>query len=255
MRDDLLDAEAAVEWAVTQIPLMQDGFIRWQRSNPYNVVQERDPDTGRDIAVTYDQPFPPIFNAWAGAIINSLRSSLDLLAAALATRNGGKPSHETHFPIFASDHEMIDPVDGIEGKKWLSKPERAAIKALKPYKGGDHTLWPLHRLDILRKHERLLSTSPDVKGFLMIGRHMHVGGTKAIKRLQNKTVLLNLSPGEILNATQGNTLLATFITFREPTLGLADEEVATVLRKFAGRVSEIVKLFTPDKRSPEKNYR
>jgi hypothetical protein len=138
---------------------------------------------------------------------------------------------------------MIDPLEGIEGKKWLSTSERVAIKALKPYHGGDETLWPLHRLDILRKHERLLSTSPDVKGFLMIGRHMHVGGTKAIKRVGNKTVLLNLSPGEILNATQGNTLLATFITFREATLGLDDEEVVTILRKFAGRVAEIIRLF------------
>jgi len=44
---------------------------------------------------------------------------------------------------------MIDPLHGIEGKKWLSKGEQAMIKALKPYKGGDHTLWPLHQLDIL----------------------------------------------------------------------------------------------------------
>jgi hypothetical protein len=243
MRDDLLDAQAAIDWAVTQIPLLQQGFIEWQRRNPCRVVQERDPDTGEDIAVTYDQPFPLTFNAWTGAIINSLRSSLDLLAAALAARNSVIPNHETHFPIFRSLHDMIDPLEGIEGKKWLSHSERSAVKALKPYDGGDDTLWPLHRLDILRKHERLLSTRPDVKGFLMIGRHMHVGGTKALKRLENKTVLLNLSPGEVLNATQGNTLLATFITFREPTLGLDDEEVAVILRKFATRAAEIIMLF------------
>jgi hypothetical protein len=243
MQNDLLDAQAAVDWAVAQIPLLQQGFIEWQRRNPYSVIQERDANTGENFAVTYDQPFPLSFNAWTGAIINSLRSSLDLLAAALAARNGIVPNYQTHFPIFRSLHDMIDPLDGIEGKKWLAKRERAAIKALKPYNGGDDTLWPLHRLDILRKHERLLSTSPDVKGFLMIGRHMHVGGTKAIKRLENKTVLLNLRPGEALNATQGNILLATFITFREPTLGLDDEEVVTILRKFAGRVGEIISRF------------
>jgi hypothetical protein len=76
-----------------------------------------------------------------------------------------------------------------------------------------------------------------------MGRHMHVGGTKAIKRLENKTVLLGLARGEILNATQGNTLLATFITFREPSLGLNDEEVATLLRKFATRVTEVIARF------------
>jgi hypothetical protein len=119
---------------------------------------------------------------------------------------------------------MIEPKDGIEGKKWPAKGERAAIKALKPYNGGDDTLWPLHRLDILPKPERLLSTTPDVKGFLRIGRYTRVGGTKAIKRLENKTVLFQLPPGEILNATQGNTLLAPFITFWEPSVGLDDQE-------------------------------
>jgi hypothetical protein len=101
MRDDLLDAQAAVDWAAPQIPLLQQGFLDWQRRNPYRVVQERDTDTGQDVAVTYDQPFPLTFNAWAGSIINSLRSGLDLLAASLAARNSVKPSHKTHFPIFS----------------------------------------------------------------------------------------------------------------------------------------------------------
>ena len=244
MRDDLADASASINWAATQIPLLQQGFTDWQRSNPYRVIQERDSDSGNDVAVVYDQSFPLTFNAWVGAIINSVRSSLDILAAALAIRNGIKPDQRTHFPIFGSMQDMIDPLDGIEGKKWLSQSERATIKSLNPYHGGDDTIWPLHRLDIHRKHERLISVQPDVGGFLMIGRrHMHVGGAKAIKRLENKTVLLKLSPGEILDATQGNALLAVFVTFNETALGLADQEVATTLRKFATRVAEIVAMF------------
>jgi hypothetical protein len=243
MRTDLLDAQSAVNWAVAQIQLQQ-GFIDWQRANPYEVVQEIDPGTGDNIAVTYDQPFPLEFNAWVGAIINSLRSSLDLLAATLATRNGKKPCQETHFPVFRSIQDMIDPLEGLKSKKWLSASERATIKTLKPYEGGNDTIWPLHRLDILRKHERLIKAQPDVAGFLMLGaRHIHVGGTKAIKRMENKTILLNLPPGETLYATQGNTLLAVFITFREIGIGLDDQEVATVLRRFVERVGEIIKLF------------
>jgi hypothetical protein len=41
MRDDLLDAQAAVDWAVAQIPLLQQDFIEWQRRNPYSVVQSK----------------------------------------------------------------------------------------------------------------------------------------------------------------------------------------------------------------------
>jgi hypothetical protein len=241
MRDDLLDAQAALKWADTQIPLLQQGFIEWVRANPYSVVEEPHSDGGGNAAVVYDQPFPLTFNAWAGAIINSLRSSLDLIAAALADRNGHKPNADTHFPIFRCLLDFIDPLTGIEGKKWLSARERAAIKTFKPYGGGDAVLWPLHHLDVLRKHQRLLVARPSVDGYLMVGsRHMTVGGAKAIERLENKTILFHLAPGERLNATQGNTLLAVFVTFNEAAAGLANHEVAAVLRDFAMRVTDIL---------------
>jgi len=240
MRDDLLGAQAAVDWAESQIPLLQEGFVAWQRRNPYPVVEEPHPDGLGNAAVVYDQPFPLEINAWVGAIIGSIRSSLDLVTAALAARHGKNPSTDTHFPIYRSLHDFIDPLTGIESKKWLSERERAAIKSFKPYNGGDDVLWPLHRLDIARKHERLVNASPDVSGYMMIGRHIAIGGAKAIERLENKTVLRRLQPGERLYAAQGNTLLAVFITFNEAAVGLVDEEVATTLRRFAARVREII---------------
>jgi hypothetical protein len=233
MRDDPLDAQAALDWANTQIPLLQQGFINWQRTNPYPVVQEPHTDGRSDAAIVYDQPFPLTFNAWVGAIINSMRSGLDLVAAALARRNGKNPDADTHFPIFRSLHDLIDPLTGIEGKKWLSPRERAAIKAFKPYKGGDEALWPLHHLDILRKHKRLVVARPDVTGYFMVANQMRVGGAPAVGRLENKTIPFRLRPGEILNATQGNTLLAVYVTFSEATLGVANPEVAAVLRGFS----------------------
>lgn len=240
MRADLLDAQASVDWAETQIPLLQEGFVAWQRRNPYSVVQEPHPDGNGDAMVVYDQPFPLEINAWVGAIIGSMRSSLDLLAAALAVRSRVKPSTDTHFPIYRSDHDFIDPLGGIESKKWLGQREMAAVKSFKPYHGGDTVLWPLHRLDIARKHERLISARPDVSGYFMLGSHMVVGGAKAIERVENKTILRRVEPGERLYVTQGNTLLAVFITFNEAALGLANEEVATTLRRFAARVREII---------------
>jgi hypothetical protein len=128
MRDDLLDAQASINWAVSQIPLFQIEFLTWQRGNPYRIVQEHDPDGGGDFVVAYQQtPLPRTLNAWVGAIINSLRSSLDLLTAAPAMRNRKKPSSKTHFPIFASIQAMLDPLHGLESKKWLSQSERATI--------------------------------------------------------------------------------------------------------------------------------
>jgi hypothetical protein len=241
MHSDLLDAEATIEWADSQIPLFQQEFINWQRANPYPVIEEMYPDGSGLAAVVYDQPFPLTANAWVGAIINGLRSGLDLIAAALAVRNGKKPDTDTHFPIYRSIHDFIDPKTGIESKKWLSIGERAAIKALKPYEGGDATLWPLHRLDILRKHQRLIVARPEVAGYHMAGvRRIAVAERPVIERLENKTVLFRLKPGERLYATQGNTLLNVRIFFDETALGPLKYEVPMVLKQFSIRVSEIL---------------
>ena len=172
MRDDLLDAQAAVDWAVAQIPLIQQALIEWQRGDPYIISREGDPDGVGDIVVAVQKiPLPLTFNAWFGSTFNSLRSALDLLAACLVKRNGEKTNPYRHFPIFDSLYDMIDPARGIdskERKKWLSQSERAAIKALKPYKGGNTTIWTLHEIDIVRKHERLISTAPRVLGYMIV---------------------------------------------------------------------------------------
>ena len=61
------------------------------------------PQTGKKAMVAREkEPIPLIINAEVGAIINSLRSGLDLVAAALAARNGMAPSDKTHFPVYRS---------------------------------------------------------------------------------------------------------------------------------------------------------
>ena len=139
----------------------------WSANRPYEITAETDSKTGEHtLAAVLTKPLAPILNAELGVIVNSTRAALDILAASLAQRNDKKPDAGTHFPIFASEQCMIDPLHGIEGKKWLIKAERATIKALKPYEGGDHTIWPLHHLDVVRKHERLIKAIPDVSGFM-----------------------------------------------------------------------------------------
>lgn len=89
---------------------------------------------------------------------------------------------------------MIDPLAGIEGKRWLSKRERATIKSLKPYPGGDDAIWPLHRLDILRKHHRLIAVQPDIRGFCWASGdgarpQLIWGGGIGMERRENNAIL------------------------------------------------------------------
>ena len=196
MQDDLLDAYATLDWAEAQIPLMHQRFIDWSRNDPYEIAEETDPETGDNLVIAIPTRTPDLtFSAETGAIINAIRSSLDLLAASLARRNGVKPSANTHFPIVRNFPDFIDPLKGIEGKKWLSATEIAAIKALKPYEGGDKLLWPFHHLDTLRKHERLVDINPMISAYSLSGWGLR--GQPEWRRLQDKTILFRILAADL----------------------------------------------------------
>jgi hypothetical protein len=245
MRDDLLEAEASVQWAEAQMGMVQAAFLEWQRSNPYKIVPERDAETGHDLAVAIRRvTFPLTVTAGVGSVINSCRTSLDLLAATLARRNGVKPTSKHHFPVRKLEGEFVNIMQDIEGKGWLTAPEIQKIKALKPYKGGDDAIWPMHALDILRKHERLVSASADIRAFQMLGsRNVAVGGESIIKRLEDKTVLCRMPPEEVRRLTHGNTLLVVDILLNESAIGLTDEPARPTLSRFARRAREVIALF------------
>jgi hypothetical protein len=59
------------------------------------------------------RPFPLLTNAEAGVIINSLRSSLDILAVALAEQNGHVASEDVYFPIANNVLDLIDPCTAL----------------------------------------------------------------------------------------------------------------------------------------------
>jgi hypothetical protein len=156
MRDDLLDAQAGIDWTESKLPAFGDLLQTWINDNVHVVIEDTEPPATHNVAVAVEStPMPLAFNVEAGAYINVVRSSLDILVAALAARSG-KSSARTQFPIFRSDLDFLDPLCGIESVKWLSAGDRGIIKSLAPYPGGNDTLWFLHRLDIDRKHRRLL---------------------------------------------------------------------------------------------------
>jgi hypothetical protein len=245
MRDDLLDADASVEWATTQMQMVQAAFLSWQRSDPYAVIPEHDSDSGKDFAVAMRRaPFPREIAAGVGGVINSCRCSLDLLAATLAMRNRVKPSSDTHFPIRKRDSDFFTMMNDIERKGWLAKPDIDKIKSLKPYKGGDDAIWPMHALDVLRKHERLLAASGEIQAFHMLGpTHFRVSGQPVVKRLEDKTILCEMAPEDVRRITQGNSLFVVDILLNETAIGLADEPARPALSRFIRRVREVIALF------------
>jgi len=244
MRDDLLDAQASVDWAVAQLPRLGERVEAWHNDAPYRIVTEPHPDMGKQLIKLRDiKPFPAVINAEVGAIINSTRSSLDLLAAALARRNGKTPTADTHFPIFSSLLDFIDPIAGIDGrecKKWLSEGERAIIKALKPYPAGNDRLVVLQKLDVIRKHVRLINVRV-VPASIIVSPESWAQGfgmPTGWDGFHEEAVLAWTS----IDATECQFAIPLQITFDEGSI-VANHPVVSALRNLASLADSIIKLF------------
>jgi hypothetical protein len=159
MRDDLLDAQACVDWTVSQINVLRRHLIAWDKIPPYTIVREPHPQSGNDVLRFGEvQQIPALINAQVGAMINSLRASLDILVNRLAERAGYSGKEDSHFPIcrdrasyFTGKHA------GRKSIKRLSEADQLTIEKLEPWAGGkDPLIYALHDLDITRKHKRLV---------------------------------------------------------------------------------------------------
>ena len=161
VRDDLLDAEACIDWAEAQFSILAARIEAWQESSPYDVVAEFDPQRGMN-ALKFDvrHPLPRIVSAETGAIIHMIRSSLDLLAVTLARRNGHLCPRDVCFPITKSEKGFFAQNGGLKKIKRLSPKNIDIVKTLRPYHGGNDSLYAVHFFDIERKHRQLLRIRP-----------------------------------------------------------------------------------------------
>jgi hypothetical protein len=163
MRDDLLDAQACADWAITQINILRRHLIAWDETPPYRIVTEAHSEPGKKVLRLRDvMPIHPLINAQVGAMINSIRSSLDLLVNRLAKRAGYAGKEDAYFPICRSrDEFFIGKHAGRKAIKRLSTDDRRVIEELEPWNGGKNPLiYALHDLDVTRKHRRLIAVSP-----------------------------------------------------------------------------------------------
>jgi hypothetical protein len=181
MRDHLLDVYACIKWAVAQTDVLKGRLIAWDQIPPYRIVAEPDSEPGKKRLRLSDVIAPePIINAEVGAIINSLRSSLDLLVNRLAARNGYTGEEDGQFPISrCRDAFFVGKHAGRKEIKRLSQADRSIIEDLEPWRGGNNPLLiALHDLDITRKHKRLIVV--DMTSTFAMVRHFDAGRRTSI---------------------------------------------------------------------------
>jgi len=122
---------------------------------PYVVMPYTDIDSRDEIYKLWIVEEIP--HSWGGAIgdvVHNLRSAFDLLANALVLDNGVTPTKDTKFPISSSSKRIDDYIaSALQG---AASSSIALVKRIKPYPGGNDTLWRLHQIDIVDKHRLLV---------------------------------------------------------------------------------------------------
>jgi hypothetical protein len=242
MRDDLTHALAVVAWADAHIPVMQERFIAWKRSGPYNVDVEPDPrDADWELLVAYlGVPLDSLIQGDVGAIINSMRTALDIPMSALLAGQGIEPNRKVYFPIRRTEADFLAAITVLEGKKWITPGEATAIKRAKAYKGGDDVFFPVHQLDILRKHERLLTVGPTIRQ-----AHLTAYGPEfelILQHMDDKTILFRFPKGRF-RPTKGNNQVSAEIILDEAALGIAHKPAIPTLRVFTAKIRTFIKNF------------
>jgi hypothetical protein len=189
MRPDLLEAQACVDWPMSRLPGLSKRLDEWLERGVTIETKELPPPADSNLLVAVENELLPLhFQAEVGAYINSIRSSLDVLAMVLVKRHDLQIREDrVFFPILKSKEDFERKDSGaqkfLEG---LPALDRRLMDHLKPYQGGNDALWALHHLDIVRKHRRLLNARlrpihMSIQGPLAEGDFTPLGGEGSIQ--------------------------------------------------------------------------
>jgi hypothetical protein len=246
MRDDLLDAKASVDWAFAQLPSLHQRIESWLSDNIEITIEDAEapPEHQRVIALAKAE-LPRAFNVEVGAYLNAIRSSLDLLATAIAYRYPGRIAkpEKAYFPVVASAAEFArSRYKAHEFVEGLPDRERGIIEAQQPYHRRNEALGALHDLDIMRKHRRLIQINPRPAGYAKVSgafRDFRPTHSDWTLRANEKTVLGFLRRDR---PSDGEIKFLPHVSFSETGFA-ARKPIGAVLAEFASRADSIIRLF------------
>jgi hypothetical protein len=158
MKDRLGGVEEKIKRAKKHIQDLDVAVKAFFATKPYVVEAKRDSKTRRPIYyLSSVRDVPPEIAVIAGDTVQSLRSALDHLAYQLVLVGTGQPGpfFYVYFPIFDSAEKYE--AGKLGQVKGMRKDAIDAIDAIKPYNGGNDTLWRLHRLNQIDKHRLLIA--------------------------------------------------------------------------------------------------
>lgn len=151
-------ARAKLDWANKHI----ENFNHLIAALPsaYTSSIEMNPETGGEF-IRYDLVSrEKLFTECAltiGDALHNLRSALDYAwAAAIRAIASSELDNFSKFPIYESADKLKSALDGRKIGTISPTLYDLIISKIRPYDGGDDSLWCIHRLNILDKHRLLI---------------------------------------------------------------------------------------------------
>jgi len=191
-----------LQWAEKRLREL-DVFLHSFRSHPQPFVIKEDPETKWKLyCLASDPVIDPAIPLLAGDILQSLRSALDYLANALVVANGKEPTTDTSFPI-SKKTPLADGYESAFTRKVTGMRQDAIdlIESIKPYKGGNPYLWPIHELNNRDKHRLLFTVGAYLEHFGLV---QHIDATNMpLEQMERmgRAMLSDMSGAEVRKAT------------------------------------------------------
>jgi hypothetical protein len=122
---------------------------------PYKLIVRNNPPAGwRTYFVRSEKPLPAEFSLIIGDAVHNLRSALDLAMFQLIGHLSKSPQ-TVQFP-FAYEAKKLENVIRSRQAHLAGEAVVAAIRALKPYPGGNELLAGVQALDVCDKHKLII---------------------------------------------------------------------------------------------------
>jgi hypothetical protein len=146
-----LSTQLKIERAKHHVKDITEQINSYMAERPFRLVYRGKPKARNAALVTKtNKPIPQEFALIIGDAVHNLRSALDLTMYTLAVERSPSPQ-KIQFP-FSFESEGLESAINNGQVKFAGEGVADAVRALKPYKGGNPELWGLQALDSSDKH-------------------------------------------------------------------------------------------------------
>jgi hypothetical protein len=256
MAHSLDGARIKIDRARKHIDELRQTGAAYLATQPFRLEKTTEPATGDILTVVRVVGGIPVW--WSGVIgdaLHNLRSALDYIACELVIASGGVVTTDTAFP-FGKDAAVFE--QSLKRRvPVVSQRALQLVRRLRPYNGGNRTLWQLHCLDIEDKHRAIV---PAVAAWHTALFPLAARGSKPGDPFFGESLIYRVTPeypvrdGHLLMRTQNPGQHAHLLDelndphFRfdivfGPGQVVAGEPVLPVLERFYDYVARVTDLF------------